>query len=374
MTQDPKREDLSSLERLLLGLLAIPSVIEHEADLRVFCEEYLAQVGADEVVTQGNNLAFRPRAWTGGRPKLLLLGHLDTVPKQGENPPRVEGDRIFGLGASDMKGGDALILELCKRAVREEPAVDLACVLYAREEGPFAGSGMPEIVEAAPAYFRDVDLAIAMEPTNGQLELGCLGTMHAEVCISGKAAHSARPWLGHNAIHAAGPLLEALRRLPPRDIEFHGLQFREVCSATMISFTGARNVIPPSCTLNLNFRFGPDRSIEEAKAWLDSFVQDSLPEEQVALVFKDICPSGRVCGDNKLLSRIEAAALVPLTRKAKQAWTDVGRLSAMGMDAVNLGPGDTAEAHQKNESCSRSILQENRALFHRFLFGSEAVD
>ena len=374
MTDGDTKLDLSSLERLLLGLLAIPSVIEHEEDLRVFCEEYLSQVGVEEVVVAGNNLAFCPRPWTRGRPKLLLLGHLDTVPKQGENPPRVEGGRIYGLGASDMKGGDALILELCKRAVSEEPSVDLACVLYAREEGPFDGSGMPEIVAAAPSYFQDVALAIAMEPTNGQLELGCLGTMHAEVCVHGRAAHSARPWLGHNAIHAAGPLLEALRGLTPRDIEFHGLQFREVLNATMVSFAGARNVIPPSCTLNLNFRFGPDRSIEEAKAWLETFVRETLPGEEVELTFKDICPSGRVCGDNQLLAQLEAASPVPLSRKAKQAWTDVGRLSAMGMDAINLGPGDTAEAHQQNESCSRSILRENRALFHRFLFGREAVD
>jgi succinyl-diaminopimelate desuccinylase len=369
-----EQKNLSALERLLMGLLAIPSVIENEEDLRVFCEEYLGRVGVEEVVVAGNNLAFRPRTWTKKKPKLLLLGHLDTVPSQGENRPRMEGDRIFGLGASDMKGGDALILELCKRAVREEPAVDLACVLYAREEGPFLESGMPEIVEAAPSYFSDLDLAIAMEPTNGQLELGCLGTMHATVRIHGRAAHSARPWLGHNAIHAAGPLLEALQLLAPREIEFHGLQFREVLSATMISFAGARNVIPPSCELNLNFRFGPDRSIEDAKDFLKTFVRDKLPGERVDLEFQDVCPSGRVCGDNTLLSQLEAVADSGLSRKAKQAWTDVGRLSAMGIDAINLGPGDTSEAHQKNESCSRSILRQSRSLFHRFLFGSEAGD
>ncbi len=371
---DEKNPDLNSLERLLLGLLAIPSVIGNEQDIRLFCEEYLSRIGADEVVVAGDNLAFRPRPWTKGKPKLLLLGHLDTVPSQGENPPRVEGDRIFGLGASDMKGGDALILDLCKRAVLEEPKVDLGFVLYAREEGPYADSGMPEIVASAPAYFSDVSLAIAMEPTNGQWELGCLGTMHAEVRIKGQAAHSARPWLGHNAIHAAGPLLEALRNLPAREIEFHGLRFQEVLSATMVSFEGARNVIPPSCTLNLNFRFGPDRSIDDAKAWLEAFVGDKLQSEEFELEWKDLCPSGRVCGDNTVLQQIEASAGGSLTRKAKQAWTDVGRLSAMGMDAVNLGPGDTSEAHQKNESCSRHILRECRSLFHRYLFGSEARD
>jgi len=365
---------LSTLERLLLGLLAIPSVIGEEEDIRVFCEEYLSRVGAEEVVVAGDNLAFRPRAWTPGKPKLLLLGHLDTVPGQGANPPRVEGDRIYGLGASDMKGGDALILELCKRAVRQEPSVDLSCVLYAREEGPFEGSGMPEIVEAAPSYFEDVDLAIAMEPTNGQLELGCLGTMHAEVRIQGKAAHSARPWLGHNAIQAAAPLLNALRALPPREIEFHGLQFREVLNATMVSYAGARNVIPASCTLNLNFRFGPDRSTEEAVSWLKAFVREVLPGEEVDILIRDICPSGRVCGDNPLLTRLEAVAEGGLTRRAKQAWTDVGRLSAMGIDAINLGPGDTAQAHQKNESCSRAVLAASRSLFHRFLFDSEAEE
>jgi len=363
----------TELETLALELLAIPSVIENEHAIADFVEGFLRDKKVHGITRAGDNVACQPRAYRHGVPKLLLLGHLDTVPASDDNPPRIEGDNLYGLGASDMKCADALILDLVARAVAEEPTYDLAAVLYAREEGPFEGSGMPEIQAAAPGCFDGVDLAIAMEPTGNRIELGCLGTLHAAVTFQGQRAHSARPWQGENAIHMAAPLLTRLSELEPRDVEFCGLTFREVVSATMIEYEGARNVVPGSCTINVNFRFGPDRESEEAVAWIHDFVAESVgrlhEKSKVTVEVKDVCPSGRVCGDNELLRSLEQCAGGQIERAAKQAWTDVGRLSQMGLDAINFGPGLPAQAHQRGEYCRREDLESARNLLHAWLFG-----
>lgn len=361
----------TELEKLALDLLAIPSVIENEVEICDFCESWLRDAGMHGVTRAGENLAFQPRPFREGVPHLLLLGHLDTVPGDFE-PPRLDGERIVGLGASDMKCADALIMHLAARAVREEPRYDISGVLYAREEGPYVNSGMPEILSAAPGSFQGVDLAIAMEPTDNRIELGCLGTMHARVRFQGKRAHSARPWQGENAIQMAAPLLAKLAALPPRDAEFSGLSFREVCNATLVEFEGAHNVIPETCTLNLNFRFAPDRDTDEAVLWLESFVREAVGDElwgqKVTVEVTDLCPSGRVCADNALLRALTQTAGGAIETVAKQAWTDVGRLSNMGLDAVNFGPGLTAQAHQRGEYASRELLAASLELLERWLW------
>lgn len=370
MTADTAR---SATEALALELLGIPSVIRNEHAIADFCEAWLRERKVYGVVRAGENLAVQPRPFREGVPRVLLLGHLDTVPKSDENPARLEGDKIYGLGASDMKCADAVLMRICERAVQEQSRYDIAGVLYAREEGPYQESGMPEILSAAPGCFAEIDLAIAMEPTDNRFELGCLGTMHARVTFRGQRAHSARPWQGKNAIHMAAPLLTALAELEPRDCEFHGLRFREVCSATMLEYEGARNVVPGACTVNLNFRFAPDRSTDDAVAHLQDFVRNAVGAEtyQSAVDFEviDLCPSGRVCGDNALLA--ELRALTPETATvAKQAWTDVGRLSHIGVDAINFGPGHTAQAHQVGEYADRALLAENEEILMRWLFES----
>lgn len=362
----------TELEQLALDLLGIPSVIEGEAEICDFCEAWLRQARVHGVTRAGENLAIQPRPFRDGVPTVLLLGHLDTVPESGDNPARIEGDRIYGLGASDMKCADALLLHLMRRAAVEEPRFDLAGVLYAREEGPYAASGMPEILSAAPGTFQDIALAIAMEPTDNRIELGCLGTMHATVTFRGRRAHSARPWQGENAIHLTAPLLTKLGELAPREVEFDGLRFREVVNATLIHFDGARNVIPSACSVNLNFRFAPDRAAEDAILWLETFVREAVGEalwgEKVTLEVTDLCPSGRVCAGNELLASLAAAGGGSLETVAKQAWTDVGRLSNMGLDAVNFGPGLTSQAHQAGEYASRPLLEAARCLLERWLW------
>lgn len=365
----------TALERLALQLLAIPSVIEHEAELADWSERWARERRFFGSTRAGENLALQPREFRPGRRRVLLLGHLDTVPESGPNPARLEGERIYGLGASDMKGGDALLLHLLARAVHDEPRHDLVGVLYAREEGPFAGSGLPEIMAAAPGAFAETDLVIAMEPTDNRLELGCLGTMHTSVRFEGQRAHSARPWQGRNALHMAAPLLAHVAAQAPRDVCFHGLTFREVISATMLHFEGARNVVPGACTVNLNFRFGPDRESDEACAYVEALVRDAVGDallQQGLVTFEhtDLCPSGKVCGDNELLMELEQAAGGALERAAKQAWTDVGRLSQYGLDAINFGPGSTSQAHQVGEWAERAKLEQARVLLERWLFGT----
>lgn len=363
----------SALESLTLDLLRIESVIQHEREIADWVEAWAHERGFYQVIRAGDNLALIPRPLREDAQQLMLLGHLDTVPRSDENPPRIEGDKIYGLGASDMKGADAVILDVLAHAVEHEPKHDIVGILYACEEGPFDGSGMPEIIEAAPALFDDSDLAIAMEPTDNAIELGCLGTMHAKVHFHGQRAHSARPWQGRNAIHLAAPFLSALAAHETRDCMFDGLLFREVISATMVDFEGARNVIPGQFTINVNFRFAPDRSRSEAIRFLTALVHDSMGTDAVeqglvTVEITDACPSGRVCHDNALLGELMDAAGTHVEVRAKQAWTDVGRLSELGMDAMNFGPGSGSQAHQVGEWCGRAQLAESRAILGRWLF------
>jgi succinyl-diaminopimelate desuccinylase len=360
------------LETLALELLGIPSVIGQERSLADHVEHWTTTRGMERVVRAGDNLAIQPRPFRPGVPRVLLLGHLDTVPVSDDNPARLEATRLYGLGSTDMKCADAVILHVLAKSLEQAPRYDLSAVLYAREEGPYDESGMPEIVAAAPDLFENVGLAIAMEPTDNHFELGCLGTMHARVRFLGQRAHSARPWEGRNAIHLAAPFLSALAALPPRDIEYDGLAFREVCLATMLDYEGARNVVPGQLDVNVNFRFGPDRSRSEAVAWLTAFVHNAMGAEAVSkgdvtITVTDLCPSGRVCADNPLLATLREAAGGDKSLRAKQAWTDVGRLSEMGIEAINFGPGSGSQAHQVGEFCLRSNLEASRVAMEAWL-------
>jgi succinyl-diaminopimelate desuccinylase len=301
-----------------------------------------------------------------GRPLVLVVGHTDTVPpKPSDGPVRVEGDRLYGLGASDMKGGLAVMLELA-RAVGDGRAlaVDVGFVFYDKEEGPWAESGLGPVLAQA-SWLRRAALAFCLEPSDNQVQVGCLGTLHAKVSFVGKAAHSARPWQGVNAIHAAAPLLAALGARAPVDVDCAGHRFREVLSATLASGGATRNVIPERFTLNLNYRFAPGRSDESAVAEVRRFCAEACPAHPPEVEIVEVAPSGRVVLDNPLLTRFLAQNGNVVT--AKQAWTDVARLSQAGIDAVNLGPGLAAQAHQADEYASAALLAESYHQFAAFL-------
>lgn len=327
-------------------LLAIDSPIGAEARIADHVEALARALAPHALVRARNSLCIVPRPLDPRLPTLLLAGHLDTVPSLSQNPVRRDGDRLYGLGASDMKAADAVILAACAHAQASPPARNLVAVLYSCEEGPFAQSEMPHIHAAAQQYFAASQLVICMEPTDNRIELGALGTCHAAVTFAGKRAHSARPWQGDNAIHKAGPLLQRLAATPRQTHVFHGLEFHEVLSATGIEFRGARNVVPDRCVVNVNYRFAPGRDEASVRARLSELVGDEASFE-----LTDYCPAGKVCGDNALLRELQAI-LAPVEVCAKQAWTDVGRLSHMGYDAINWGPGLTAQAHQNGEYAS----------------------
>jgi succinyl-diaminopimelate desuccinylase len=279
---------------------------------------------------------------TDRRPFFATYGHLDTVPVQGDSSARIEGDRLAGLGVSDMKAGVAVMLGLIDEAVAATTSHNMVAVFYDKEEGPAAENGLEAVLEAAP-WLLGAELSVVMEPTDLALELGCNGVLNADVIFGGSSAHSARPWLGENAVTKAGAWLADLHKREPEPVDIDGLVYREVFSVTQAHGGIANNIIPPEMVINLNHRFPPVYSLDEAEARLRDVA--SVAD---AVVIRDRAPSGKVPTGNPHVERL--AGLVGGERKAKQGWTDVARLTDRGADAVNYGPGEVAQAHQVGES------------------------
>jgi succinyl-diaminopimelate desuccinylase len=346
--------------QLLVELVNIPSVSHQEHRLADWVDARLRRCRRGEVVRAADEVAFRFPALTG-KPKVILCGHLDTVPPNDNQTARVEGDRVYGLGSTDLKAGLAVFLDLVETLDPSALQVDPVFLFYTREEVAYNQSGLLVVERELPDLLDDTRFAICVEPTENAVELGCLGNLHAEVTVHGKAAHSARPWFGDNAIHTAAPLIERIAAVPERPVVFGDqVVYREVIGATTIAGGGARNVIPDAVTVNLNFRFAPDRSGDEAVAWIGELVGDAGTVE-----ITDLSPAGRVASDNPLCQGLVDAAGGVV--RAKQAWTDVGRFSAWGIDAVSCGPGIPAQAHQKTEYATISAMTQSAALFERFL-------
>jgi succinyl-diaminopimelate desuccinylase len=331
-----------------LELCRIPSVIGNEAAMADYVQRWaLSLFPPEQVFRQSHSLAIGNLL--DARPAVALVGHLDTVPEaQSKNPARIEGDRLYGLGSSDMKGGLAVMMALAESLPRAQLPVNVVLIFYEREEGPFLESGLGPLFESLP-QLKKVSLGIAMEPTDNVIQVGCVGSLHATVRFSGKSAHSARPWQGDNAIHRAGPFLGELLSLKPREVKVGEYAFYEVLSATKASGGRARNVVPDAFELNLNYRFAPGKSLEKAQDDVRALVAG-----RAEVSFTDLAPSGRVCSDNALFQRM--LSVTGLKAVAKQAWTDVARFSEFGVDAINFGPGETAQAHQAHESASVAAL------------------
>ncbi len=259
----------SSLAARTLELVNIPSVSRSEQPLLEHVAGLLAAWPTFDVrVLPGEGVLALPRT-RSSRPLVLLAGHLDTVPEQGNLPGRREGDVLHGLGSSDMKGSLAVMLALAGWIEAEQPEllVDLGLLFFPREELPPADSAVPGLFEAWPEM-RQTALAIVMEPTDGTLQLGCLGNLNARLIFSGKSAHSARPWQGENALHKAIKALQPLAEVPLKPVNIGGLTYTEVLSLTQISGGVAQNVIPESVVCHVNFRYAPDRTAQEAEAFL----------------------------------------------------------------------------------------------------------
>ena len=344
------------IARRTLALCQIRSPIGSEGEIA----DYVARETSGERI---GNAVVAGRV-SGGKPAVILAGHLDTVPLQeGDFPARRADARIFGRGASDMKGALAVMIELWRTLDRAALPVELVEIFYDREEGPLVENGLLPLLAARPDL-RRASLALCLEPTDLALQVGCCGSMHATLTFPGRSAHSARPWQGENAIHKAGALLSHLAAQEPREVRVGELIYREVMSVTRIDgFTG-RNVVPAKCELNLNYRFAPGRTLESAQDQVEQLAKTFGAECKII----DRAPSGPAILDNALLQEFRALTAAPL--EAKQAWTDVAQLAAQGIPAANFGPGEQAQAHQKNESCGEEALQRAYSMLERFLRGA----
>jgi succinyl-diaminopimelate desuccinylase len=347
------------LAETLLWLCHIPSPIGEERDLCDAVAERLARLPlAGPIRRYGDSIVVPVTRGTGG-PKIALAGHLDVVRTAHDGPPRIEGDLLYGPGASDMKSGLALMLDLVEHDAAACAGVDLTLVFYAREEGPYLENELGPVLDG-DAELRAVDLAVCLEPSDNKLSLGASGSIHAVVTFQGRTAHSARPWQGENAIHKAGPLLVDLAALKPREVTIDGLLYRTVTSCTLASGGRGRNVVPDTFELNLNHRFSPDHSIEGAQREIEALVAG-----RAAITWRDLSPAAPPNAHHPLVAALRDAGVTAV--EPKQAWTDVARFAAIGVPAVNFGPGINAQAHQRNEYTSIAKLAEGREILVRWL-------
>lgn len=337
---------MTSLHETLAWLVDIPSVTGNEGRLcTAIAERLLPSWSIDTVTRLGNSLVV---GRTGDRPLITLLGHIDTVPEQGNGASRVEGDRMYGLGTSDMKAGVAVMIHLLESQDVVDGPYDVVGVFYDKEEGSSDDNGLEDVLDRAP-WLTGAALAVVLEPTDLRLELGCNGVMNADVVFTGTAAHSARPWMGENAITKAGAWLDRLHRMEPEAVHVDGLEYREVFSVTRASGGIANNVIPAEFRLNVNYRFPPSYDLARAEERLREVSADAD-----RVVVKDRAAAGAVPTANEHLDRLVEA--LGAERSAKQGWTDVARLGARGVPAVNYGPGDPGLAHRADESVALGNL------------------
>ncbi|WP_336991308.1 succinyl-diaminopimelate desuccinylase [Leucobacter sp. VD1] len=348
-------------------LCDIPSVSGDERLIADAIENMLRERAPHLQITRdGDTIVARTEL--GRERRVAIAGHLDTVPINNNLPVRDETDpatgetMIWGRGTVDMKAGVAVQLALAVELT--EPAVDLTWIWYDHEEVASELSGLGRAMRNHPQLF-DADFAILGEPSNGTIEGGCNGTLRARVTTHGKRAHSARSWMGVNAIQRSGALLDKLARFEAERIVVDGLEYREGLNAVRIEGGVAGNVIPDRCSFEVNYRFAPSRSTEEAAQLVRDFFADA---DEVEIV--DLAPGARPGLDAPLAQRFVAAVGVEPT--AKFGWTDVARFSALGIPAVNFGPGDALLAHADDERVPVSQIEFTERALRAWLQTAEA--
>jgi succinyl-diaminopimelate desuccinylase len=321
---------------LCAQLVDIESVSRDERAIADAVEAALTPLPHLHVVRRGNTVVARTDLGRGER--VVIAGHLDTVPLNDNLPSRNDGTRLHGLGACDMKGGDAVILRLA--ATVTEPVRDVTYVLYEGEEIENEFNGLGHLAADEPELL-SADFAILMEPSDAVVEAGCQGTLRVDVTTYGERAHSARSWKGVNAIHRAAPVLDRLTAYRPRMPVIDGLTYHEGLNAVAISGGVAGNVLPDRCTVSVNYRFAPDRSETEAEQYLSDFF------DGYDVLVTDSAP-GALPGLDRPAAK-EFVDAVGGVVNPKFGWTDVARFSALGVPAVNFGPGDPMLAHKQEE-------------------------
>lgn len=345
---------------LTAELCAVPSVSGTEAGLADLIEARLRTAAPSlEVRRVGDNLVVRSAF--GCDHRVVLAGHLDTVPPAGNEQPHRDGETVRGLGAADMKGGLAVLLALagalhaCRGAARRDASV----VFYVGEEVSDEHNGLRKLF----AGYRDLvdgDAAVLLEPTGGWVEAGCQGTLHARATFRGSRAHTARPWMGVNAIHRAAPALARLAAYEPRTIDVDGLPYREALQVVRIEGGVAGNVVPDLCTLVVNRRFAPGRTVDAALREVESLLDGADLVELVSAA-----PAAAPSLTHPLIA--ELVGTFDLGVRPKLGWTDVARFAAHGIAAVNFGPGEATVAHTPGEHVTRQSLEGCYAVLARFL-------
>jgi succinyl-diaminopimelate desuccinylase len=351
--------DLSGdLVTLLRALIDLESVSGDEAGITDEVEAALRPLAHLDVVRDGNVVVARTDL--GRADRVVVAGHLDTVPIAGNVPSWVTGSGeeavVWGRGSCDMKGGVAV--QLAAAAALTAPTRDLTWIFYDNEEVEESRNGLARIGRERPELLAG-SFAVLGEPSNAGIEGGCQGTMRAEVTLTGVAAHSARAWMGDNAIHAAGALLSRLAGYRPAEVEVDGLVYREGLNAVRISGGIAGNVIPDRCVVEVNYRFAPDKTPAQAEAYLREVLTG------FDLVVTDAAAGARPGLDQPAAAEFLAA--VGGQARPKFGWTDVARFSALGIPAVNFGPGDPSKAHADDEFCPAADLRTCFDAFVRWL-------
>jgi succinyl-diaminopimelate desuccinylase len=374
------RDDLAAR---LVAQCAQPSVTGSERELADTLERRYRELG-EPVVRVGDSLVVGGPAQD--RPTVLLVGHLDTVPPTDADELAREATLddgtavVIGRGASDMKAGNVVAMHLMEdAALRAGSPWSVALLLYAGEEGPAAGNALPAVLDAVP-WLTDAALAIVLEPTDGRVELGCLGGIHARITFRGAAAHSARPWQGRNALTAAGAFLSALAARSPVAQVVDGIDFRDVLVPTQ-AWTGGlgpegpgrapMNVVPDTFTVNVNLRFAPSRDLVTAETELrEEIAVLAGPDADLAIVTIDRSPPAPPFRHDPTVAAFVGA--VGAAVGGKQAWTDVARFTERGIPALNFGPGATAQAHQRGEWVAVDAMVDARVRLAVFLAGDPA--
>lgn len=313
-----------------------------EAELRAIPDLVVDRVG-DNVIA---------RTQLGLPMRVVLAGHTDTVPATADNAAaRLEGDRLLGVGSSDMKGGLAIMLELARTVA--SPAVDCTYVFYAREEVGSAESGLGEVFATRPELLVG-DVAILGEPTDALVEAGCQGTLRLHLTLRGARAHTARAWMGRNAVHRLGAVLSALDAYEPRQPIIDGCQFREGLQAVSVAGGVAGNVVPDTASVTINFRFAPDRSLAEAEAHVRSLLEPFMEDGDTVELTEGSAGAMPGLGHPLFASLVRRSGGQVL---AKLGWTDVARFAEHGVPALNFGPGDNTVAHTAGEYLDRAPLE-----------------
>lgn len=335
----------------------------------------VAERYADRDVTRVGDSVVVAGSRGGGRPLVALVGHLDVVaPTDEDRDVRTERRDgvavVVGRGTSDMKAGNVVAMRLFEdHADRADRWADLALVLYAGEEGPDEANELRRVLDEV-RWVADADLAVVLEPTDGQVQLGCLGGLHATLTIHGRQAHSARPWHGENALTKAGRFLAEFHDRQPVEVDVDGVAYRDVWSLTQAHTSTGRNLVPGTLTLNLNLRFAPSRSLDEAEAELRHTVAEVAADTgagDITVEIVDRAPPAPPRRDEPVVARFVES--VGGTATGKQAWTDVARFAAAGVPGCNFGPGRTDQAHQRGEFVEVDAMVDTHARLTHFLTG-----